>query len=115
MMHIAALFTTDINGNPQTTFIHGNPVYYRAQVVDQNNAPVSGATVTTQVYRPDGSLWQSNKTGTTDASGWATFSLGTVNNSPLGTYTINITNVTKTGATYDPAANVTSSTTFVLQ
>jgi hypothetical protein len=115
VMHVQALYTTDINGNPQTTFIHGNPVYYRAQIVDQNGSPVSGATVTTQVYRPDGSLWQSNKTGITDASGWATFSLGTVNNSPLGTYTINITNVTKTGATYNPAANVTSSTTFVLQ
>ena len=113
-MHIAALFTTDVNGNPQSSFVHGNPVYYRAQVVDQNNAPVSGATVTTQVYRPDGTLWQSNKTATTDANGWALFSLGTVNNSPTGVYTINVTNVTKTGATYNSSANVISSTTFTL-
>lgn len=113
-MHVFDFYTTDANGNPQSTFIHGNTIYWRAKIVDQSGNPVSGATVSFLLYRPDGNQW-SNKTATTGADGWALSNIGTVNSSPLGTYTINITNVTKTGATYDPGANVKSSTTFVLQ
>jgi uncharacterized protein YfaS (alpha-2-macroglobulin family) len=113
-MHVFDIYTTDVNGNPQGTFIHGNTVYWRARIVDQSGNPVSGAVVSFSLTRPDGSSW-TTKSATTGADGWALSSIGTVNNSPLGTYTISITNVTKTGATYNPGANLKSSTTFVLQ
>ena len=59
-------------------------------------------------------MW-TTKTATTGADGWALFSMNTVKNNATGTYTINVTGVSKSGATYDPGANVKSSTTFVLQ
>jgi hypothetical protein len=114
VMHVFDIYTTDVNGNPQSIFIHRDTIYWRAKIVDQSGNPVSGATVTFVLYRPDGSQW-STKTATTGADGWALTNIGTVNSSPLGTYTITITNVTKTGNTYDPGANLKSSTTFVLQ
>jgi uncharacterized protein YfaS (alpha-2-macroglobulin family) len=82
--------------------------------VDQNGVPVSGAAVLSQILRPDGNSW-ATQTQTTNASGWALFTKATQNNNAKGTYTINVTSVTKTGATYNPAANVKSSTTFVMQ
>jgi hypothetical protein len=114
VMHVFDLYTTDVNGNPQSTFIHRDTIYWRAKIVDQAGNPVSGAAVTFVLYRPDGNQW-STKTATTGADGWVLTNIGTVNSSPLGTYTINITNVTKSGSTYDPGANLKSSTTFVLQ
>jgi len=114
VMHIAQLYTTDVNGTPKSTFNRGETVYYRAQIVDQSSLPVSGASVSFQILNPDGSLLTTAST-TTDSNGWALFSKKTNNNYAVGTYTINVTNVTKAGATYDPAANVISSTTFLLQ
>jgi hypothetical protein len=114
VMHVYDIYTTNANGNPQSTFIRRDTVYWRARIVDQSGNPVSGAAVTFVLYRPDGNQW-STKTATTGADGWALSNIGTVNSSPLGTYIINITNVTKSGATYNPGANLKSSTTFVLQ
>jgi Right handed beta helix region len=114
VMHVFDIYTTDVNGNPQSIFIHRDTIYWRAKIVDQSGNPVSGAAVTFVLYRPDGNQW-STKTATTGADGWALTNIGTVNSSPLGTYTITITNVTKTSATYNPGANLKTSTTFVLQ
>jgi hypothetical protein len=114
VMHVADVLTTDVNGTPQTTFTRGGTVYWRVKIVDANNAVVSGASVTTQALKPDGSSW-TTLSATTGTDGWALFSKKSNGNNPLGTYTINVTNVTKTGATYNPSANVKSSTTFVLQ
>jgi uncharacterized protein YfaS (alpha-2-macroglobulin family) len=113
-MHVADVLTTDVNRNPQSTFTRGSTVYWRVKIVDANNAVVSGASVTTQALKPDGSAWAA-LTATTGTDGWALFSKASKNNNPLGTYTINVTSVTKSGATYNPSANVKSSTTFVLQ
>lgn len=115
VMHIQDIFTTDVNGNPKSTFIAGtDTIYWRVQIVDQNGVPVSGAAVLSQILRPDGNSW-ATQTQTTNASGWALFTKATQNNNAKGTYTINVTSVTKTGATYNPSANVKSSTTFVMQ
>lgn len=115
VMHVQDIFTTDVNGTPKTTFIAGtDTIYWRVQIVDQNGVPVSGAAVVTQLLNPSGGTW-ATQTQTTNASGWALFNKSTQNNNANGTYTINVTNVTKTGATYNPAANVKSSTTFVMQ
>lgn len=115
VMHVADIVTTDASGNPKSVFTKGETIYWKVKIVDQNNNPVSGATVTTDVLRPDGSVWVT-KTATTGADGWTTLmSAKSVKSSPLGLYTVKVTNVTKAGATYDPAANVKSSTTFTLQ
>ncbi|HLY28449.1 MAG TPA: hypothetical protein VKQ72_19030, partial [Aggregatilineales bacterium] len=113
VMHVAAMLTTDVNGNPQTAFTVGNPIYYRVEIVDQNNNPVSGATVNTSIIRPDGSTW-TTKNATTGSNGWALNTQNSVKNNPTGTYTINVTGVTLSGATYNASANVVSSTTFTL-
>jgi len=113
-MHVADVMTTDINGNPQTTFTRGDTIYWRVKIVDQGGVAVSGASVTTQMLKPDGGVY-ATATSPTGADGWALFSKSTKGPDPAGTWTINVTNVTKTGATYDPAANVESSTTFTLQ
>src|SRR6185436_11626920 len=112
-MHVADMLTTDVNGNPQPGFLRGDKIYWRVKIVDQAGNPVSGASVTTNLVKPNGSVW-TTLTSSTDAGGWALFSKGTLNNSATGTYTINVTGVTKTGVTYDPAANVMSSITCTL-
>jgi hypothetical protein len=113
-MHSADIYTTDVNGNPQSTFTKPGNIYWRVQVLDGSNNPVSGATVTTQVWQPGGALWVT-KTSTTDASGWATtFTQSLVSHSQSGTYSINVSNITKSGQVYDPGANTKSSTTFVV-
>jgi uncharacterized protein YfaS (alpha-2-macroglobulin family) len=77
--------------------------------------PIRGGQSNEIVLRkPNGSVW-TTKTATTGADGWALFSMNTVKNNATGTYTINVTGVSKSGATYNPGANVKSSTTFVLQ
>jgi hypothetical protein len=114
VMHVADIYTTNASGSPQSIFVRGNTIYWRARIVDQAGNPVSGAVVSFSLYRPGGSSW-TNKTATTGADGWALTNIGTVNNSPLGTYTISITNVTKSGSTYNPGANLKSSATFILQ
>jgi hypothetical protein len=53
-------------------------------------------------------------TASTGADGWALFSKTTQRNSATGLYTIPVTNVTLAGATYSPAGNVKSSTTFTM-
>jgi len=113
-MHVADMLTTDVNGTPKSAFVRGDKVYWRVKIVDQTGSLVSGASVTTNLVKPNGSVW-TTLTSTTGADGWALFSKSTLSNSQTGTYTINVTGVTKTGVTYDPAANVKSSITFTLQ
>jgi hypothetical protein len=113
-MHVADIYTTDVNGNPQSTFIKGDTFYWRVKIVDQGGNPVSGASVTCTLYFPDGSVWLA-KSATTGTDGWALLNHKSTGSNPLGLYSITVTNVTKTGATYDAAANVKSSTTFTLQ
>ena len=114
VMHVADMLTTDINGNPQTVFAVGDKIYWRVKVVDQNGAVVAGASVTTELIKPNGALW-TTLTSATDTGGWALFNKSTLSNSQTGTYTINVTNVTLAGAIYNPAANVKSSITCTLQ
>ncbi len=114
VMHVFDIYTTDVNGTLKTVFIAGDTVYWRVKIVDQSGNPVSGAAVTTELHKPDGSVWNT-QTHSTGADGWVIMQKSTASGSPVGIYTLNVTNVTKTGATYDPAANVKSSTTFTLQ
>ena len=113
VMHVEDIYTTDENGNPQDAFVAGTYVYFRVQVLDQVGSPVEGASVSCTVYEPDGSpIWYPS--GTTGADGWAMFSQKTNKPNAKGTYTINVTDVAKSGATYDPGANVKDSHQFSL-
>jgi sialate O-acetylesterase len=114
LMHVADIYTSDVNGNLQTTFSAGTTVYWRVKIVDESGSPVSGAAVTTVMLKPDGTTWNT-QTVITNSNGWAIFSKSTQKNNAKGTYTINVTNVVKSGAIYNSSANVKSSTTFILQ
>jgi len=114
VMHVADIFTTDVNGVLKSTFVRGESIYWRVKIVDQSGNPVSDASVTVQVIRPSGQLFQTY-TNPTGVDGFALYNYKSINSHPTGTYTLNVTAVSKSGATYDPAANVKSSTTFVLQ
>jgi YVTN family beta-propeller protein len=113
LMRVADLLTTDANGNPKVSFNRGQRVFWRVLIIDQNNSPVSGASVRTEVSR--GTSLVSSQTSTTATNGLAAFNITTNKNSVRGTYTIQVTSVTKTGATYDAGANIKTSTTFTLQ
>lgn len=110
--HVRFIYTTDANGVPKDVFNRGDYVYWWTQIHDQNNNPVSGATVTTHYVKPDGSYWV--HTGTTDANGWVVMSRHTTGGMAPRTSGVRVANVTKTGATYDPAANWETSHTFTL-
>jgi hypothetical protein len=71
-------------------------------VLDSNNAPVAGATVTGNF---SGTLAQTGATGTTDSTGKATLSTTA---SASGTLVVNfcVSNVAKSGQTYDKAGSV---------
>jgi hypothetical protein len=112
-LHVQSTITTDVNGQPKDVFVARDVVYYRVQIVDQNGAVVNGASVTTNLLKPDSTVWKTYTT-TTNASGWALFQQNTVNNTAKGVYTINVTNVVKTGTTYNSSANVDSTHQFTL-
>jgi hypothetical protein len=112
-MHIGDLLTTDSGGNPKTTFVRGDKVFWRALVVDQNNSRVSGASVRVDLVAPNNTT--TRFTGTTQTDGWALFSTTTKKNTARGVYTIRINSVAKSNATYDASANVKSSTTYTIQ
>jgi mono/diheme cytochrome c family protein len=114
VMHSADVFSTGAGGAIKTSFTRGERVFWRVKIVDQNNAPVSGAAVRTDVFDSANRLF-SGTTVTTDAQGWALFSATTRSNSRTGTYTIRVGAVSKTNATYDPNANTKSSATFTLR
>jgi YVTN family beta-propeller protein len=113
VLHVANIFTTDAGGNPKSAFTRGQTVFWRVLIVDQNNSPVSSASVKSDVFR--GTVLFGSSTTSTNTSGAALQSVTTRNNTTKGTYTIRVSTVTKTGATYNAAANTVSSTTFTIQ
>jgi hypothetical protein len=114
VMHVEDIYTTDEYGTPKDVFNRGETIYWQVLILDQSSAPVEGADVRCSVERSDGVEWF-NQTQTTGADGWAYFDKTTKQNTTTDTYTIYVENVTKTGATYDPNANVKDSHQFVLQ
>jgi sialate O-acetylesterase len=114
VMHVDDIHTADASGNLQGVFVAPCTVYYRVRIFDGLGFPVSGATVSTALVRPDGQQW-TTRTATTGAGGWALFNQAATKRQMKGTYTINVTNVTRNLATYDRDANVKISTTFTLQ
>ncbi|MGQ0535186.1 MAG: S8 family serine peptidase [Methanobacteriota archaeon] len=91
------------------SFTHGkankHDVRCDVSVADQNNAAVSGATVSLTWTKPGGAT--SAQQAATGGTGVATFVLG--NQRTHGTYTCAVTDITATGYAYDPASNVVTS------
>jgi len=79
-------------------------IYTQVSIVDETDAPVSGATV----YLTTAGVAATADTG---ADGTATFVYKTRN---AGTYTSEVTNVTHAAYTYDPAANVETSASLTV-
>ena len=113
-LHVADVLMTDANGNPKSTFRRGDRVYWRVLIADQNNSPVGGVSVRTEVRNSGGSLI-SGHTATTGSNGLALSSVVMSSSRPRGTYTVRVTSVSKQGATYNSGANTETSATFTLQ
>ena len=114
IMHVAAMYSSDLTGTPKTTFIPGidSPVYWRVRILDAYGNPVSGVTVVTQPYKPDSSTWGGIITSTTGLDGWAVFSKIAPKATGTGAYTVKITSVAKISWTYNTGANVITTITF---
>jgi hypothetical protein len=83
--------------NPETTFAQGAEVTFQVTVMDQNGAPIEGATVDLSITGPS-SLAVSS--GTSDADGIAEGAWKTTTRkggTPTGLYTATTTGVTATG------------------
>ncbi len=113
-MHIADFYTCNASGTPMSTFSSNNDPYWKVKVFDAGGSPVSGVSVVTKLFRPDGSSF-GTYTGTTDAGGIATFYQNLVNASPKGTWTVTVDSMTKAGWTRDTAADVRTQVTFLYQ
>lgn len=93
-------------------FAQGDEVTFQATVLDQNGAPVEGATVDLAITGPSTTTVT---TGTSDAAGIAEGSWKTTTRkggTPLGNYTATTTGVTATGYEWD---SVPTAATFIIQ
>jgi len=79
-------------------------------IQDASHVAVPAASVTVNITLPNASVV--TQTRTTNTNGSANFS---VTSSQTGTYTFTVTIVTKAGLTYDPAANVETSASIIVQ
>ena len=82
--------------------------------MDKNDRPVPAAPVTVDVLRPDGSVL-ATQTVATGSEGIVLFIQNIAAKEPGGTYILRVVDITNqdfNDATYDPSANVKTSTTF---
>jgi hypothetical protein len=95
----------------EVVFAQGDEITFQAYVLDQNGAPVEGATVDLTIGGPSSTTVS---TGTSDADGMAEGSWKTTTRkggTPLGAYTTTTTGVSATGYEWN---GVETSTTFDL-
>jgi hypothetical protein len=93
-------------------FSQGDTIIFQAYVLDENLAPIEGATVNLSISGPSTATVT---TGTSDANGMAEGSWKTSskrNGTPLGSYTATTTGVAATGYEWD---GVPTDTTFILE
>jgi hypothetical protein len=103
--------------NISTSFVAGDTVTVRAQVIDQvTELPVANATVEITIGGPETVTLNSNPS---DADGWAEATWQTQKpnkrgqgGTATGSYTASVTNVTASGYHWD---GVTTNTTFTIQ
>jgi hypothetical protein len=115
IMHVADIFTTEATfQTPQPSFTRGGQVFWKIIVLDKNNLPVPAAPVKVEVVRPDGSVLATPQVATgSDGSVLFIQNIGAAE--PAGIYTLRVVDITNQDfqdATYDPVANVKTSTTF---
>ncbi|MFW9994176.1 MAG: Ig-like domain-containing protein [Candidatus Odinarchaeota archaeon] len=106
-MHVESItFSTRMDGTTEFLDI-------TVRIVDQNGNPVAGATVTGELVDYKGRV--SIYTGQTDNNGEVTFSYFYRYRRALrsGTYTFTVTDVSLSGWTYNPAANIETSDSWV--
>lgn len=110
-LHVGNLITTNANGSAKSAYRRGETVYWRAQIVDQNNVAVSGATVKTDIS----GVVTGSRTSTSDTNGWAVFNVTTSNTTARGSGTIKVSGVSKANTVYNAGGNVKSVVTFTIQ
>ncbi len=103
-MHVSAIDMWSVKSGASYT------VYTKVTIVDAANSPVANATVSLRVTLPNGST--TTGSAATGSDGSVTFS---VKSKLKGTYTSEVTNVTHASFTYDPAANVVTSKSLLVQ
>lgn len=113
VMHVEDIWTTDSAGAPKTVFNLSETVYWHVKIFDQSNNPVGSAAVTTHTTKSDGTGF--DNLVNTGADGIAHFNQKIGPSNPTGLWTISVVNVVKSGATYNPSANVKTSTTYTIQ
>ena len=117
-MHVQEIWSCDINGNPKEIFTKAVDNYmWRVKIFDGNGTPVSGASVSSRIYRPGNYptlVWQT-LTATTNADGVAVFSKGSKSNDTTGYYTMDVSAVTKAGMTWDTNADDMKTDTLYMQ
>lgn len=101
------LSTSTQASTDKATYLTGETVTITAIVLDQNGAPLSGASVNVTITPPKGSTLTGK--ATTNANGLAVFKMSTSRKSVKGTYKVNV-NTTLTNYTSSSA-----STTFQLK
>ena len=86
-------------------------LYITVKIVDENNYPLLGVTVTGELELPSSIIVPFS--GTTDANGEITFDYSVFKQLlASGIYTFTVTDVSFTGYTYDPIANLETSDIF---
>jgi hypothetical protein len=111
-LHVADVATTNAAGTLDSTFRRRDTVFWRVRVVNQNGEPIAGAQVETRVTFGTTAIATLRAISATD--GVARFQRSAQGDS-VGTYRISVTAVDGADATYDAAANILSSTTYVLK
>ena len=103
-MHVSAINMSYTSQGPNRT------VYTAVTIVDENGAPVAGATIDISLAIPGAGT--ATGSAITGADGTATFSYKSKN---TGTYTATVTNVSHSSYTYDPGANVVNNASITVQ
>jgi DNA-binding beta-propeller fold protein YncE len=112
MIHVADVATTNADGRIDTTFRRRDTVFWRVRVVNQGGSPVASAFVQTDLTL--GTTRIATLSARTGTDGVAQFSRSAQTDA-TGTYSISVTSVSAVDMTYNPAANIETSTTYVLR
>jgi len=105
-VHVASITTTDVNGNPQTTFSKGGAVYWKVKMANSSGVGVSGITVSSLVFNQSWTAFNTTAplTAVTDANGNASFS-GTASSNSGQNWIILPSVATPSTYYYDSAQN----------
>jgi hypothetical protein len=113
-MHVAEILSTDALYREPTRAFSGDDAYWRVAIKDTQGEPVPAARVSVHVVGPDGAI-RARPVTMTGSDGLALFHYSLREAEHAGVYTVRVTSVShadRDDAPYNPAANITWSTSF---